>query len=128
MKIRYFMASLVVVLIFAFSALASEIKSSILFNNSGVLQMAAVEPSVTITSPKDGDTVGSKVEVKWKLEKANKAAHVHFYLDGKNLGPKQGDYFTLTDLKPGKHTIELHPATSSHDEIGTVGGIIITVK
>lgn len=128
MKIRYFLASAVVLSLLAFNALASEIKSSILFSNSGALQIAATEPSVTITSPKNGDTVGSTVEVKWKLEKANKAAHVHFYVDGKNLGPKQGDYYTIKDLKPGKHTIELKPATASHDEIGTSTSITVTVK
>lgn len=128
MKIRYFLASAVVLSLLAFNALASEIKSSVLLNNGGALQIAATEPSVTITSPKDGDTVGPKVEIKWKLEKANKAGHVHFYLDGKNLGPKQGDSFIIKDLKPGKHIIELQPATASHDEIGTAGKITITVK
>lgn len=128
MKIRYFLASAIVLSLLTSNALASEIKSSILFDNSGILQIAATQPSVTITSPKNGDTVGSTVEVKWKLEKANKAAHVHFYVDGKNLGPKQGDYYTINDLKPGKHTIELKPATASHDEIGTSASITVTVK
>lgn len=128
MKIRYFFVSVVVLSLLSFNALAGEIRSGVPLYDEGLFQMAATEPSVTITSPKDNNTVGSTVEVKWKLEKANKAAHVHFYLDGKNLGPKQGDSFIVKGLNPGKHAIEIKPATASHDEVGMSASITIIVK
>src|SRR2546422_546261 len=38
---------------------------------------------ITITAPKDGDTVGDTFELKYELVKGSKAAHAHVYLDGK---------------------------------------------
>lgn len=86
------------------------------------------DSSVSITSPMNNMGTGSTVKVTWMLKKGSHAAHVHFYLDGKNLGPKTGDSYTLTHLKPGKHTILLKTASSGHSELGPSDSITITVQ
>ncbi len=86
------------------------------------------DSSVSITSPMNNMATGSTVKVTWLLKKGSHAAHVHFYLDGKNLGPKTGDSYTLTHLKPGKHTIILKTASAGHSELGPSDSITITVQ
>ena len=57
---------------------------------------------ITITAPKDGDTVGDAFELKYELVKGSKAAHAHVYLDGKY---QKGFDGMFRDVPKGKHDV-----------------------
>src|SRR5438445_13466360 len=64
---------------------------------------------ITITAPKDGDTVGDPFELKYELVKGSKAAHAHVYLDGKY---QKGFDGMFRDMPKGTHEIRGTAATA----------------
>lgn len=92
-------------------------------------------PTVAITSPADGDTVGRSFDIKLDVnfpigEPDTGRDHVHLYYDGNRA---EGEYgiayaktFTVTGLSPGEHEIEAvvahadHSTTDAHSQPITV--------
>ena len=81
--------------------------------------------NITITAPKDGDTVGDAFELKYELVKGSKAAHAHVYLDGKY---QKGFDGTFTGVPKGKHEIKVAAATGKHDVLAASQTITVEVK
>lgn len=96
---------------------------------------AAADGSITITSPADGavlqSAMGNKVDFDVHLN--TQGNHVHIYVDNQkpivyqDVGrcPCSVD---LPDLTPGKHTIAIKEATSSHALTGIQSIVTVTVK
>ncbi len=80
---------------------------------------------LTITSPRNGDIVGSTVELTYALEKGTKGDHVHAFVDGQY---QKGFEVTLHRLTPGKHQITVKVADHDHDLLDTSDSIEIEVK
>ncbi len=92
-------------------------------------------PSLSITSPGDGDTVGSDVEVAWDADvelgpPESGLEHVHVFVDGQS-----GDYtvvggnsFTVEGLSPGEHTIDVTLQHADHSSAGAEDHVDVTVK
>src|SRR5205807_9845521 len=66
---------------------------------------------ITITAPKDGDTVGDPFELTHELVKGSSAAHAHVYLDGKY---QKGFDGMFRDVLKGEHGIKVTAATAKH--------------
>jgi hypothetical protein len=92
-------------------------------------------PTVAITSPADGATVGRSFDVKLDVNFPIGAPdtgrdHVHLYYDGNRAEGQYGianaKTFTVTDLSPGQHEIEAvvahadHSTTDAHSQPITV--------
>jgi hypothetical protein len=88
----------------------------------------AQQATVKLLSPKDGETIGSSISVKWEFKKAGNADHVHLYLDGANQGPQFGTSVELKGLSNGPHTVRVIAATKSHQEIGPEASVKVSVK
>ena len=84
---------------------------------------------IIIKSPADGVIVkGSTVMVEMEIDKGKRGDHIHFYLDGKNLGVVRVDKYKLTDMAKGKHKVEARLASKGHAEIGPKGTAEFTVE
>jgi len=92
-------------------------------------------PTVAITSPTDGATVGRSFDVKLDVNFPIGAPdtgrdHVHLYYDGNTAqgqyGIAYGKTFTVTGLSPGEHEIDAvvahadHSVTNAHSQPITV--------
>lgn len=103
--------------------------------NSVLAAEAAANASITITSPADGavlqSAMGNKLD--FNVQLSPKGNHVHIYVDDqkpivfRDVGrcPCNVD---LPQLTPGKHTIAVKEATSSHALTGVQGTVTVTVK
>ena len=80
---------------------------------------------ITITAPKDGDTVGDTFDLKYDLVKGSKAAHAHVYLDGKY---QKGFDGAFKGVPKGKHEIKVAAATEKHDVLAASQTITVEVK
>ena len=80
---------------------------------------------ITITAPKDGDTVGDAFELMYELVKGSKAAHAHVYLDGKY---QKGFDGMFRDVPKGKHEIKVTAATAKHDVLAATQTVTVEVK
>ncbi|MBL8071205.1 MAG: hypothetical protein JNM35_08915 [Nitrospira sp.] len=80
---------------------------------------------ITITSPKDGATVGETFELTYELTKGSKAAHAHVYLDGE---PQKKFPGTFKGLSKGKHAITVQAATHDHDHLAATATITVDVQ
>ena len=78
-----------------------------------------------IVSPKNGETVGTQVEIKYELQKGTQGDHVHAYVDGKY---QKGFKGILEGLTPGKHEITLKVANADHDVLATSAAITVEVR
>jgi hypothetical protein len=88
-------------------------------------------PTVQITSPKTGDTVKGKVQVKASLTERQKVTSLQFQLDGKNLGPvlTSGDTSVQWDADTatvGTHTLTAVITTTAGKQI-TSAPVVVTV-
>ncbi|MFQ5851030.1 MAG: hypothetical protein ACE5JU_10640 [Candidatus Binatia bacterium] len=77
--------------------------------------------SVKIVSPLNDQTVtGSEVEIRFRLIKGKRGHHVHAYVDEKLMGMFKRDEGTLigegtlTDVSPGRHSLELRVVAEDH--------------
>lgn len=91
----------------------------------GVLAADDDGSKITITAPKNGDTVGSTFDLKYDLAKGSQAAHAHVYLDGKY---QKGFGGTFQDVSKGKHEITVTAATSKHELLAATQTVTVEVK
>ena len=81
--------------------------------------------AITITSPQNGETVGSSFPLKYVLRKGLKADHAHVYVDGKY---QKGFKGTVKNVPPGTHTITVNVATHDHDLLPITDSVEVMVK
>lgn len=80
---------------------------------------------ITITAPRNGDSVGETFALTYDLEKGAKAAHAHVYLDGKYQKGFEG---TFKGVSKGKHEITVTAATHDHKILAATQTISVEVK
>jgi hypothetical protein len=80
---------------------------------------------LTITSPSDGANVGSSVKVAWTSADrlgppSSGRNHVHVFVDGHSYDYTVvgGNSFTVTNLSPGEHTIQVTEQHADHTPAG----------
>lgn len=81
--------------------------------------------AITITSPQNGDSVGSSFPLTYTLRKGLKADHAHAYVDGKY---QKGFKGTISNVSPGRHTVTVKVATDHHDTIAVADSVEVIVK
>lgn len=91
-------------------------------------------PSLSITSPDDGDTVSSDVEVTWDADVElgppdSGLEHVHVFVDGQSddYTVVGGNSFTVEGLSPGEHTIDVTLQHADHSSAGAEDHVDVTV-
>ncbi len=80
---------------------------------------------ITITSPQNGQTVGSSFPLEHSLKKGTMADHVHVFLDDTYQKGFKGHFH---DVSPGSHTITVKVATHDHDMVSVSDTIDVFVK
>ncbi len=80
---------------------------------------------IIITSPQDGQTVGSSFHLEHSLKKGTMADHVHVFLDDTYQKGFKGHF---NDISPGRHTITVKVATHDHDMVSVSDTIEVLVK
>jgi Bacterial Ig domain len=92
-------------------------------------------PSLSITSPSEGDTVGSSFTVKWDSseslgEPETGKDHVHVFVDGnsKDYTVVGGDSFEVTGLSDGEHTVDVTLQHADHSSAGADDQVDVTVS
>lgn len=88
----------------------------------------AQQATVKLLSPKDGETIGPNMLVKWEFTKAGDADHIHLYLDGVNPGPPFGTSMELMGLSNGPHIVRVIAANKYHQNIGPEASAKVTVN
>jgi hypothetical protein len=104
-------------------------------------QRRSLPPSVVITAPLDGTTVGRPVEVTMAAERLRSGDHLHLIVDApcvpaghgvardrQHLHLGGGETEAVLDLAPGKHTLCLEAGDSSHGVVGTPDRVTIAVR
>jgi hypothetical protein len=91
--------------------------------------------SVTITSPANGAMLqsGSGNKLEFNVHLGPNGNHVHIYVDDQHpIVFRDVSHcpcsIDLPQLSPGKHTIAVKEATSSHAMTGVEGSVTVTVK
>lgn len=86
---------------------------------------------VTLLSPKDGDELpfNRAVIVKYKMATGEKGNHVHFHVDGENIGMTRirSGSFDLGKLKQGKRKITLLLVNTHHIPLGVEVSIMVAI-
>lgn len=92
-------------------------------------------PTLSITSPKDGDTVGSSFMVKWDSNQSlgepdTGKDHVHIFVDGNSSDYTVvgGDSFEVTGLSPGQHTVDVTLQNADHSSAGADDQVDVNVS
>lgn len=92
-------------------------------------------PSLSITSPSEGDTVGSSFTVKWQSnvdlgEPDTGKDHVHVFVDGNSndYTVVGGDSFEVTGLSDGQHTVDVTLQNADHSPAGAEDQIDVMVS
>lgn len=92
-------------------------------------------PSLTITSPSEGDTVGGTFTVKWDAnvqlgDPETGRDHVHVFVDGNanDYTVVGGDSFQVTGLSPGEHTVDVTLQHADHSRAGAEDQVDLTVS
>ncbi|MBM4134643.1 MAG: hypothetical protein FJ245_12870 [Nitrospira sp.] len=106
------------------------VSAMLLWFAMGASAFAADQPiedgsTISITSPKDGDMVGSTFDLKYELTKGSQAAHAHVYLDGQY---QKGFGGTFQGIAPGKHQITVTGATKDHKPVAATQMITVEVR
>ena len=92
-------------------------------------------PSLTITSPSGGDTVGSTFTVEWDAnvelgEPDTGRDHVHVFVDGNSSDYTVvgGDSFEISGLSDGEHTVDVTLQHADHSSAGAEDQVDVTVS
>jgi hypothetical protein len=92
-------------------------------------------PSLSITSPSEGDTVGSSFTVKWDSnvelgEPDTGKDHVHVFIDGNSndYTVVGGDSFQVTGLSDGQHTVDITLQNADHSPAGAEDQVDVMVS
>jgi hypothetical protein len=104
-------------------------------SSSGASSSGGGSPALSITSPSEGDTVGSSFMVKWDSSESlgepdTGKDHVHVFVDG-NANDYQvvgGDSFEVTGLSPGDHTVDVTLQHADHSSAGADDQVDVTVS
>jgi hypothetical protein len=104
-------------------------------SSSGASSSGGDSPTLSITSPSEGDTVGSSFMVKWDSSESlgepdTGKDHVHVFVDG-NANDYQvvgGDSFEVTGLSPGDHTVDVTLQHADHSSAGADDKVDVTVS
>jgi hypothetical protein len=104
-------------------------------------QRRSLPPSVVITAPLDGTTVGRPVEVTMAAERLRSGDHLHLIVDApcvpvghgvardrQHLHLGGGETEAVLDLAPGNHTLCLEAGDSSHEVVGQPDRVTIAVR
>jgi Family of unknown function (DUF6130) len=90
---------------------------------------------VSITSPSEGDTVGSSFMVKWDSNVSlgdpdTGKHHIHIFVDGatNDYTVVGGSQFEVTGLSPGKHTVDVTLQNADHSPTGAEDQVDVTVS
>ena len=96
---------------------------------------ASGAPTVSITSPANGATVGSNVAVSWDTNERlgppeTGRDHVHVFVDGhsNDYTVVGGNSFTVKGLTPGHHTIDVTLQHADHSSAGAQDQVDVTVS
>lgn len=81
--------------------------------------------AITITSPQNGETVGSSFDLQYSFRKGIMADHAHVYMDGKYQKGFKGRF---NNVPAGRHTITVKVATKKHDMVTVSDSIEVVVK
>ena len=90
--------------------------------------------AIRIISPQDGAVItDSEILVEIVVENFeldDDGSHWHVYVDGVSHGMVLGHDFdqALRGLEPGEHTIEVHPALGTHEELEDGSAVTVTVS
>lgn len=91
-------------------------------------------PEVTITSPSNGEDVGSDVVVSWDAstelgEPDTGRNHVHVFVDGEenDYTVVGGNEFEVEGLSPGEHTINVTLQHADHSDAGAEDEVEVNV-
>lgn len=111
--------------------LAVTVPLSLADADEGVTDKGKYGGFVTILSPEDGAGLpfARAVVVKYKMSKGERGNHVHFYVDGENIGMtrvKKGS-FDLGKLAQGKRKISMKLVNSSHAPIGVEVSVVVII-
>lgn len=119
------------VLLIAGFLVAATTPLSIANADEGVTAKGKFGGFVTLTSPKDGDELpfNRAIIVKYKMAKGEKGNHVHFHVDGENIGMTRirSGSFDLGKLKQGKRKITLLLVNAGHIPVGVEVSIMVTI-
>lgn len=92
-------------------------------------------PSLSITSPSEGDTVGSSFTVNWQSnvdlgEPDTGKDHVHVFVDGNSndYTVVGGDSFEVTGLSDGQHTVDVTLQNADHSPAGAEDQVDVMVS
>jgi hypothetical protein len=103
-------------------------------SDSGEAGSDGGSPEVTITSPSDGASVGSTFDVTWDTnvdlgEPDTGRDHVHVFVDGhsNDYTVVGGNEFTITDLAPGEHTVNVTLQHADHSSAGAEDEVEVDV-
>ena len=104
-------------------------------SSSGGSSSGSDSPSVSITSPKEGDTVGSDFMVKWDSNVSlgdpdTGKHHIHIFVDGatSDYTVVGGSEFKVKGLSPGKHTVDITLQNADHSPTGAEDQVDVTVS
>jgi hypothetical protein len=102
---------------------------------SGGSGSSSGSPSLSITSPSEGDTVGSSFTVKWDAnvelgDPATGRDHVHVFVDGNSndYTVVGGDSFQVTGLSDGQHTVDVTLQHADHSSAGAEDQVDVNVS
>jgi hypothetical protein len=92
-------------------------------------------PTLTITSPSSGDTVGSSFTVEWDSdvelgEPDTGKDHVHVFVDGNSndYTVVGGESFEVTGLSDGNHTVDVTLQHADHSPAGAEDQVDVMVS
>jgi hypothetical protein len=92
-------------------------------------------PTLSITSPSSGETVGSSFTVEWESdvdlgEPDTGKDHVHVFVDGNSndYTVVGGDSFEVTGLSDGSHTVDVTLQHADHSPAGAEDQVDVMVS
>ena len=104
-------------------------------SSSGGSSSGSDSPSVSITSPKEGDTVGTDFMVKWDSNVSlgdpdTGKHHIHIFVDGatSDYTVVGGSEYEVKGLSPGKHTVDVTLQNADHSPAGAEDQVDVTVS
>jgi hypothetical protein len=103
-------------------------------SGSGDAGSGGSSPEVTITAPSDGASVGGTFDVTWDTnvelgEPETGRDHVHVFVDGhsNDYTVVGGHEFTIKDLAPGEHTVNVTLQHADHSSAGAEDEVQVEV-
>ena len=104
--------------------------SLLLFGGMYSHVLAQGEGKITITSPKDGETLhaSSIVVLEVEVDKGIEGDHIHLYIDGYFEAIVKEESYKMKGLPKGEHSIVVKLATKRHKELGPEDTVKFTIE